>query len=118
MTRNLPLGLGQLAYDKRIRILAATQAADLAWENKDLGQGLLSYALVHDGLEKGETDWRPKDKKITLTEWLGYAVNDVPRLYEGKLGAGRGTELPTRTERPELQQPTLQPLLQPGVVQP
>ena len=46
-------GLGQLAYDKGMRILAATQANDVALESGQIGQGLLTYALVEDGLKKG-----------------------------------------------------------------
>ena len=49
-------GLGQLAYDKGIRILAATQADDVALEDARLGQGLLTYALAVDGLGAGEAD--------------------------------------------------------------
>jgi Caspase domain/WD domain, G-beta repeat len=80
-----PMGsrkLGQLAYDKRIRILAATQVANAALESDQLKQGLLSYALVHDGLEQAQADWQPKDKRITVAEWLRFAVNQVPLLYE------------------------------------
>ncbi|HVK53127.1 MAG TPA: caspase family protein, partial [Pseudoxanthomonas sp.] len=49
-------GLGQLAYDKGIRILAATQADDVALEDARLGQGLLTYALAVDGLTAGDAD--------------------------------------------------------------
>lgn len=42
-------GLGQLAFDKGIRILAATQANDVALEDGKLGHGLLSFAL-NEGL--------------------------------------------------------------------
>lgn len=45
-------------------------------------QGLLTYALVHDGLEERQADFNPKDRQITLTEWLGYGVERVPALYE------------------------------------
>ena len=62
-------GLGQLAYDKGMRILAATQANDVALESGQIGQGLLTYALVEDGLKKGLA--APKgDGVVTLTEWL------------------------------------------------
>jgi len=39
-------GLGQLSYDKGMRILTATQAANVAIESGSLGHGLLTYALV------------------------------------------------------------------------
>ncbi|UIK20667.1 caspase family protein [Rhizobium leguminosarum] len=79
-------GLGQLAYDKRMRILAATQAADVAIESGELGQGLLTYALVKEGLSK-ETDGSlaadaNNDGAVSLKEWLTYAEFRVPHLYE------------------------------------
>ena len=42
-------GLGQLANDKGMRILAASQADDVALEVEKLKQGLLTYALVQNG---------------------------------------------------------------------
>jgi uncharacterized caspase-like protein len=79
-------GLGQLAYDKGMRILAATQANDVAIESKKLGQGLLTYALVQDGLSLKDTRTRQadldKNGEITLAEWLQYGEKRVPGLYE------------------------------------
>jgi WD40 repeat protein len=74
-------GLGQLAYDKRAQVLVATQANSVAIEYDDLQQGLLTYALVRDGLQKGSADYHPKDGQITLAEWMSYAVERVPALY-------------------------------------
>ena len=68
-------GLGQLAYDKGIRILAATQADDVAMENASLRHGLLSFALAGDGEGLTRTDKMldlNNDGKISLTEWLSY----------------------------------------------
>jgi WD40 repeat protein/uncharacterized caspase-like protein len=75
-------GLGQLAYDKRIRILAASQADATAAEDRTLHMGLLTYELTEEGLVKGEADWKPKDGRITVGEWLGYAAQEVPRFRE------------------------------------
>ena len=75
-------GLGQLAYDKRMRILASTQADDVALESELIKQGLLTYALTHDGIEAGQADFKPKDTTITLAEWLEYGASRVPSLYE------------------------------------
>ena len=87
-------GLGQLAFDKGMRILAASQADDVALESDLIKQGLLSFALVENGLEGKQADFKPKDKKITLEEWLSYGVNRVPSLAEevkaGKVTASRG----------------------------
>ena len=82
-------GLGQLAYDKGMRILAATQASDLAMEDGSLRQGLLTFALAREGLDPVA----PKadinvDGRITLDEWLRYATQRLPQL-SGNLKIGR-----------------------------
>jgi hypothetical protein len=74
-------GLGQLAYDKGMRVLAATQADNIALESDVLGGGLLTYALVHEGLQHHQAD-TDGDGKVTLAEWLQYAVGRVPTLYQ------------------------------------
>ena len=75
-------GLGQLSYDKGMRILTATQADNVALETNRVRQGLLTYALLQDGLSTWQADYRPKDKSIELSEWLSYGVLRVPRLHE------------------------------------
>ncbi|MFM0471098.1 caspase family protein [Paraburkholderia strydomiana] len=81
-------GLGQLAYDKGMRILAASQADDVALESEQLGHGLLTYALVHDGLGRNSANPavqaadRNGDGAVDLAEWLQYGENRVPQLYE------------------------------------
>jgi WD40 repeat protein len=81
-------GLGQLAYDKRIRILAATQADNIAVELNRLQHGLLTAALLEDGLKSLLADYKPKDGKIELGEWLNFGVERVPKLYDD-VRAGR-----------------------------
>jgi len=95
-------GLGQLAYDKGMRILAATQADDVALESGSLGQGLLTYALK-EGLASGagahmlaDTDG---DGAVTMKEWLTYAETRVPGLYQEVLA---GKIQKTRDSRPDL----------------
>jgi hypothetical protein len=73
-------GLGQLAYDKRMRVLAASQSDEVAHEYDYLQEGLLTYVLTHDGLEEGKADWKPVDKRIMVGEWLAYAANAVPKF--------------------------------------
>lgn len=106
-------GLGQLAFDKGMRILASSQADKAALESDRLEQGLLSYALVRDGLERKEADFLPKDREITLSEWLCYGTRRVPTLYvevgEGRIQGVRGIHI-TREGGPAAaaqQQPTL-----------
>ncbi len=68
-------GLGQLAYDKGIRILVATQAGDVAYENDKLKHGLLSYALAGKGQALDNPDGLVDidgDRKMMLDEWLRY----------------------------------------------
>ena len=74
-------GLGQLSYDKGMRILTSTQADDIALESALVEQGLLTYALTHDGLESARADFKPKDARITVAEWLAYGVERVPALH-------------------------------------
>jgi Caspase domain len=74
-------GLGQLAYDKGMRILAATQADNVALESEKLGQGLLTYALIDEGLKDHKA--APDGKgPITIGAWLRYAEQRVPHLYD------------------------------------
>lgn len=75
-------GLGQLAYDKGIRILAASQADDVAAEDPGLKHGLLTFALMQDGLASGRADFKPVDKIISLEELLAYGEVGVPALDE------------------------------------
>jgi uncharacterized caspase-like protein len=100
-------GLGQLAYDKGIRILAATQAENVALESGALGNGLLTYALLHDGIQQ---------KKATgsLKEWLAYAVERVPQIYQElkkgtlKMAKGaRSSNAGASGNEPSLQRPAL-----------
>lgn len=110
-------GLGQLAYDKGIRILAATQADDVALEDARLGQGLLTYALAVDGLGAGAADL-DRDGRIRIDEWLAYAVRRMPALASdarvGRIATGsdgaRGitfSDLPANAPARRVQQPAL-----------
>jgi len=74
-----PLGnkvLGQLAYDKRMRILTASQSTQVAREAPGLNMGLLTYALVKEGLTKKGADGR-----LRLRDWLSYGRQRVPELF-------------------------------------
>ncbi|MBX3148929.1 PQQ-binding-like beta-propeller repeat protein [Candidatus Obscuribacterales bacterium] len=74
-------GLGQLAYYKRMRILAASQAESSAKEVSNLQHGLLTFALLKVGLSRnGKADLQPKDLKVGLKELLTFAKDEVPFL--------------------------------------
>ncbi len=83
-------GLGQLAYDKGMRVLAASKAKESAVERGgNIRQGLLSYALTQEGLSQQLADFQPKDGKIILKEWLAYGEKRVPELFQE--GDSRGS---------------------------
>lgn len=41
--------------------------------------------LTEAGLAKGEADWHPPDKRITLGEWLSFAVDRAPKPMEQEI---------------------------------
>ena len=73
-------GLAQLAYEKGMYVLAAAQSHQAAIEPADLKHGLLTYALVEEGLRRAAADVAPKDGTILLREWLDFATARVPQL--------------------------------------
>lgn len=109
-------GLGQLAWDKNLLVLAATQADDVAREDATLGQGLLTYALAREGL----APFGPKadsngDGDVSLDEWLGYAMVRLPELSSQRstrpdqtgprglqFSDGAAVAAPVRVQRPSL----------------
>ncbi len=81
-------GLGQLAYDKGILVLAASQVDSLALESDLLKHGLLTYSLVVEGLQGRRADFLPQNGEIDLVEWFQFAERRVPELF-GEILAGR-----------------------------
>lgn len=86
-------GLAQLAYEKGMYILTAAQSYQAALEVAQLGHGLLTYALVEEGLKTANADNRPKDGLLTAREWLDFATERVPELQEDKIKQSRGLGL-------------------------
>jgi WD40 repeat protein len=72
-------GLGQLAYDKGIRILSASAPDQYAMEDTALGHGLLTYALVEEGAREAKAD-EDEDGVITFDELMTYAVARLPEM--------------------------------------
>ena len=114
--------LGQLAYDKGMQIITASQAENVALESELVQHGLLTYALVSEGLENLEADFQPADGQITLSEWLEYGTGRVPDLYrqvrEGQLepltkgAVDLGTIIRYDDEDANVQRPSLFDFLQ------
>ncbi len=103
-------GLAQLAYEKGMLVLTASQSYQEALEARDLGHGLLTYALVDEGLKTAAADGAPKDGRVVDREWLDFAVRRVPELQAASERRSRDLVLagePARQQRAtrDLQRP-------------
>jgi len=72
-------GLAQLAYEKGIYILTASQNMEVAFEAEAFNNSYLAYALLKEGLKEGLADVN-NDGNIFLQEWFDYANKRVPQL--------------------------------------
>jgi WD40 repeat protein len=86
-------GLAQLAYEKGMYILTAAQSYQAAQEASQLGHGLLTYALVEEGLKQAAADNDPKDGRVWVREWFDYASTRVPNMQLEKMKQARGVGL-------------------------
>jgi WD40 repeat protein len=92
-------GLAQLAYEKGMYILTASESFQVARETSELGHGLMTYSLL-EGLEitadktklKADTDG---NSNIFEREWFNFAVERVPQLQEK-----RGQPKPSARKQP------------------
>ncbi len=82
-------GLAQLAYEKGMYILTAAQSYQAALEAAQFGHGLLTYALVEEGLKTAAAD-NDKDGVLSAREWLDFATERVPQMQEEKMKQARG----------------------------
>ena len=55
-----------------------------------MGHGLLTYALVEEGLKTPVADNEPKDGVVIVREWLDFATERVPQMQEEKMKQSRG----------------------------
>lgn len=85
-------GLAQLAYDKGMYILTASQSIELAYVSQALKRSYLSYALTVEGLTTPVADTYPTDGLISVREWFDYATNRVPQLRQNTDGIPSATE--------------------------
>ncbi|HYY95353.1 MAG TPA: caspase family protein, partial [Pyrinomonadaceae bacterium] len=86
-------GLAQLAYEKGMYVLTAAQSYQAALEAAQLGHGLLTYALVDEGLKAMAADEEPKDGILQAREWLDYATERVPQMQLEKMRQARSLNL-------------------------
>ncbi|USD67207.1 ankyrin repeat domain-containing protein [Vibrio sp. SCSIO 43136] len=75
-------GLGQLAYNKGMKVLTASEAEAVALESASLKHGLLTYALIQEGLLDSHADRAPKNSRVSVNEFLTYAQSRVPEIHQ------------------------------------
>lgn len=96
-------GIAQLAYEKGAYVLAAAQSTNAALELQRLGHGLLTYALVQQGIEGYAADHNG-DGRITAQEWFRFAAERVPAEFSSSSdAAGRPFKVggsPVEVQRP------------------
>jgi WD40 repeat protein len=81
-TRQGPMntkGLAQLAYEKGLYVLTASQSFEVAFEADALKHSYLAYALLEQGIKQRAAD-RDRDGSIFLKEWFDYATESVPEI--------------------------------------
>jgi len=82
-------GLAQLAYEKGMYILTAAQSFQAALEASEVGHGLLTFALVEEGLKLSAADSQPRNGEIVVREWFDFAERRVPAMQTEKLKQAR-----------------------------
>jgi WD40 repeat protein len=102
-------GFGQLAYDKGMQVLAASQTSGVALESEGIRHGYLTYALIA-GLSDGLADTHPADGIITISKWLAYGADQVPVLLSG---TGRGMTRQVKPVRFAAPDANLEPVQKP-----
>jgi hypothetical protein len=87
-------GFGQLSYDKRMLVLAATQAENVDWGTLELGdRSLLTYAL---------TQQQTSDRSFDLRQWLSETASKVPELYKRFVKVGKSSSRTSQDQEPAL----------------
>jgi len=76
-------GLAQLAYEKGMYVLTASQSDEAAFESKKLEHSYLAYALLEEGIKAGAAD-ADGNGQIFLNEWFNYATDRVPTMRTKK----------------------------------
>ncbi|MBA2525980.1 MAG: caspase family protein [Pyrinomonadaceae bacterium] len=84
-------GLAQLAYEKGMYVLTASQSDEVAFESAGLKHSYLAYALVEEGIKSGAADG-DSNGQVFLKEWFDYATERVPRIGKEKTRAGKQLE--------------------------
>lgn len=75
-------GLGRMAYDKRMLVLTASKPDAVAMEVNSLKQGLLTHALLREGVDRGQAE---REGLVTLSSALTFARARAPGLHAEEL---------------------------------
>jgi uncharacterized caspase-like protein len=102
------------AEEKRRGPMTAAQSYQAALEASQLGHGLLTYALVEEGLKTPIADNGPHDGVLNVREWLDFATERVPQMQEEKMKNSRGVGL-SFTEGEQTANPQKRSLQRPRV---
>jgi WD40 repeat protein len=113
-----PLGsptFGQLAYDKGMEVLAASQTQQAALEvGGSISGGILTYALIHDGLRAHKA--LNADGAITIKSLMQYASRRVPEALQAIRNGSLDTyDVPVK--RDAIPPPAISNLGRPGAIQ-
>jgi len=84
-------GLAQLAYEKGMYVLTASQSDEVAFESAGLKHSYLAYALIEEGIKSGAAD-ADHNGQVFLNEWFNYATDRVPTIRGQKMQAGKELE--------------------------
>lgn len=91
-------GLAQMAYEKGMYLLAASQSNQSAQELQRLQHGLLTWALIGEGLREGKAFENParsvSDAGLSFDDWLNWSAERVPLLQAETASVKRGVLLP------------------------
>jgi WD40 repeat protein/uncharacterized caspase-like protein len=77
-------GLAQLAYEKGMYVLTASQSFQAAQEVSELKHGLLTFVLIEEGLKQGKAEKNDRGE-IVERKWLDYATRRVPEKQIEKM---------------------------------
>jgi len=93
----------RLSRNQGVFTIAAASATEEAQESKELGHGVLSYALLAGlkGVTSGPLDgkWAQtsnQDRVVDVLEWFTFAAGQVPRLTERLYGAAQDVQTSTQ----------------------
>lgn len=81
-------GLAQLAYEKGMYVLTASQSDEVAFESEGLKHSYLAYALVEEGIKSNAAD-ADRNGQVLLKEWFDYATDRVPQIAKQKVVTGK-----------------------------